>query len=247
MLVEDDDASIDMIAGTMQRFFPEIRLLIGRNLDEARHLFAINQPELLLLDINLPDGLSLDWLREIFDNNRQLSIIFTTAHANYAVEAFKFSALDYLLKPFVPQELIQAVQKALQVIGDRDLHVQLETFFHNYQQQQTPDKRLVLRTTEEIRVVNILDMLVIEADNSYSKCYLKGAEGIWVTQSIKTFDHQLSGIGFMRVHQSYLVHLRYIVSFKKKTNLLVLVEGLSIPVSQQKRASLLAYLNNLDQ
>jgi len=245
LLLEDDAAAAQMIADIVRDFFPAIKLIIGKDISEARRLYTTSQPELLILDINLPDGLSLDWLHELFVSGQEVPIIFTTAHANYAVEAFKFSALDFLLKPFIPQELVKAINKALKIIVDRDLHLQLETFFYNYQHKKRFDKKIILKTLDEISVVNIQAIIAIQADNSYSKFFLKEGRSILVSQPLKEFDQQLNMVEFMRVHQSYLANMHHVIAFKKKNNCLLLEEGIIVPVSLNKRSTVIEYLNNL--
>lgn len=246
LLLEDDYASGAMVKSILAEFFPNMTLFVCTNIDEARRTYKTHLPALLILDINLPDGISLDWLRELYMQEQQnFSIIFTTAYATYAVDAFKFSALDFLLKPIMPNDLVNAMNKALKIINDHHYRIQLETFFHNFQAHNTTDKKLVLKTVEEISVVSIQAIIAVEADNSYSKFHLQGEKSILVSQSLKTYDQQLSPLGFMRVHQSYLVQACYIKSFKKKNNLLLLEGGLLVPVSLNKRSFVMNYLNNL--
>ncbi|MFC6103148.1 LytR/AlgR family response regulator transcription factor [Olivibacter domesticus] len=245
LLLEDDHASIFIIENVIKEFFPAISLITCKSIEEARSVFYAKKPSLLLLDINLPDGLSFDWLRELSINERTFSVIFTTAYSQYAIEAFKFSALDFLLKPFTQNELIIAVNKALKEVDDRNYRMQLETLFYNLHTEKVIDKKIVLKMVDEIRIIDTMDILAVEADNSYSTFHLKGGEKLTVSQAIKEYDQQLRTNGFMRVHQSYLVHLRYINSFKKKNNILILKEGLSIPVSLKKKSLVLAYLQHL--
>ncbi|QNL50629.1 LytTR family transcriptional regulator DNA-binding domain-containing protein [Olivibacter sp. SDN3] len=246
LLLEDDYASGAMVKSILTEFFPNMTLFVCTNIDEARRIYKTHLPTLLVLDINLPDGTSFDWLRELYIQEQQkFSVIFTTAYATYAVEAFKFSALDFLLKPIMPNDLINAVSKAMKIIKDQNYKIQLETFFHNFQVHNTIDKKIVLKTVEEISVVSIQDILAVEADNSYSKFHLQGGKSILVSQSLKTYDQQLSASGFMRIHQSYLVQACYIKSFKKKNNLLLLEGGLLVPVSLNKRSFVMDYLTNL--
>lgn len=245
LLLEDDNSSMLMIENIIKDFFLDIKVVACKSLEEARRAYLVHRPSLLILDVNLPDGLSFEWLRELSIQEHLFSVIFTTAYSNYAVEAFKFSALDFLLKPFTPHELVKAINKSLKVIDDRNYRMQLEAFFYNFRMEKAIEKKVVLKTVDEIRLIAIKDILAVEADNSYSKFYLMGGKNILVSQSIKEFDVQLSSFGFMRVHQSYLIHLCYIHSFKKKSNLLLLEEGLLIPVSLNKRPLVIEYLHNL--
>lgn len=245
LILEDEASSRAMIEHTLLSHFPHFTRIVCASIREAEQACQEHLPDLLMLDINLPDGLSFRWLEQLYKRDQSFSVIFTTAYAHYAVEAFKFSALDFLLKPFLPEELVNAIHKALKEIGSRQYYAQLETLFHNLQLPTPSDKKIVLKTVEEILVVNADDILAVEADNSYSNIRLKGGRSILVSQSLKEFEKRLNTSGFMRVHQSHLVQLCYICGFKKKTNMLLLEEGLSVPVSLNKRSLVMNYLNTL--
>jgi len=245
LLLEDDEMSAKMIVDIIHGSFHDLKLTVSTDIEEARWKFRQQNPQILILDINLPDGLSFDWLAELYQQGFDGHIVFTTAYADYAIQAFKFSALDFILKPFMPEELIAALHKGLKALDDRKTRMQLETFFYNYKQERILDKKIILKTLEEIQVVFVKDILAIEADNTYSKFHLKEGASVFVSQPLKEFDKQLSAVGFLRVHQSYLVNMSAVKSFKKKSNLLVLEDKLDIPVALSKRGLVIDYLNNL--
>lgn len=246
LLLEDDEEWLQIMTTTLKAHFPLLELRGFSTLAQASSAYASQQQNLLILDINLPDGTSFDWLQSLDkENKHNFRVIFTTAFADYALTAFKFSALDFLLKPYTPAELIAAVERATQSINEQHYRKQLETFIHNYTHQEKRDKKIVLKTLEEIFVVNITDIVTARADNSYTHLLLKNGQSIMVSQSLKEFDTQLSPSGFMRVHQSHLVNLSYILAYKKKTNTLLLEAELQIPVSQNKKNKVMEYLNSL--
>ncbi|CAM4288860.1 two component transcriptional regulator, LytTR family [Pedobacter westerhofensis] len=246
LLLEDDQQWLDIMEETLKQNFPELSLHPCNNIKEAGISWSAHKQTLLILDINLPDGISFDWLQELQkEKNDQFRVIFTTAFADYALPAFKFSALDFLLKPYLPQDLLSAVDKALKSLSEQHYHRQLETFIHNYTHQDQNDKKIVLKTLDEIFIIPVKDILTVEADNSYTRFLLKSGQKILVSQSLKEFDTQLSPTGFMRVHQSHLVNLKHITGYRKKTNMLLLEGDLQIPVSQNKKNKVMSYLNNL--
>ncbi|WP_158800238.1 LytTR family DNA-binding domain-containing protein [Pedobacter sp. L105] len=246
LLLEDDPKALELMKDILSRAYPSLKVHSCKNLSEADDSYALHRQKLLILDVNLPDGNSLHWLKKISeDAAASFSVIFITAFADYAVEAFKFSALDFLLKPYLPADLVKALNKAVQNFSNQRYHQQLEIFFHNYDHQAKEDKKIVLKTVEDIFVVPVDDILVAEADNSYTLFILKTGQRILVSQSLKEFDQQLSPLGFLRVHQSFLINLKYIKTFKKKSNLLLLEGELQVPVSQHKKIRLMDYLNSL--
>jgi two-component system LytT family response regulator len=246
LLLEDDEEWLQIMTTTLKAHFPMVEVQAFTTLAQASRAYASQQQNLLILDINLPDGTSFDWLQSLGKaNNNNFRVIFTTAFADYALTAFKFSALDFLLKPYSPAELVAAVEKATQSINEQHYRKQLEIFIYNYTHRDKKDKKIVLKTLEEIFVVNITDIVTATADNSYTNFLLKNGQSILVSQSLKEFDTQLSPSGFMRVHQSHLVNLQYILAYKKKTNMLLLEGELQIPVSQNKKIKVMEYLNGL--
>jgi two-component system LytT family response regulator len=246
LILEDNTSARRQLQDHLQLRYPEIAQFPCGSLMEADELYLQQQPALLILDVNLPDGNCFEWLRKICRQNKaDFSVIIITAHAGYAIDALKFSAIDFLLKPYLPSELLFAVDKALSNLSDKRYHQQLEAFFHNHDQQAGEDKKLVLKTLDEIFIVPVSNILALEADNSYTQFRLRNGQVILVSQPIKEYENQLKGLGFMRVHQSHLIKLKAIQTYKKKSNTLVLDTDIEVPVSQQKKAQLMDYLNQL--
>jgi len=245
LLLEDDRKWLNIMEETLRQNFPQLSLFPCTNINDASLSYSLYQQNLLVLDINLPDGISFEWLSVLQEDKNDFRVIFTTAYADYALSAFKFSALDFLLKPYLPRELTAAVDKAIKSLNDQQYHRQLETFIYNYTHPDKTDKKIVLKTLDEIFVVSIGDILTADADNSYTRFSLKNGQHILVSQSLKEFDTQLSPFGFMRVHQSHLINLKYVAGYKKKTNMLLLEGGLQVPVSQNQKARVMDYLNSL--
>ena len=143
LLVEDDFASVSMFTDILKIHFG-FEICSVNTLEEASNKLESFSPELLILDINLPDGNSINFLKELYQKGfPEFKVIFTTAYANYAVEAFRLSALDFLLKPIAPQNLIASVEKVLKNISAENYRKQLETLFLN--DRQPKDKKIVLR------------------------------------------------------------------------------------------------------
>ncbi|WP_417887272.1 LytR/AlgR family response regulator transcription factor [Zunongwangia sp.] len=242
LIVEDEVSSALMMEKILSDNFPELTLLKAENLKVATEKFRKFEPKILLLDVNLPDGNSIDFLKEIYtENTHSFKVVFITAFSKYAVAAFQFSALDFILKPFTPNQLIESIQKVLQRWEEDSYKLQLETLLYN---QQEPQKRkIVLKTQEDIYVVNVADIIRAEAHNNYTTIYRYSGDSILVSQSLKKIENQLSFSGFIRVHQSHLVNTNYIKKFQKKINNLVLTSEEDIPVSIAKRTVLLDFFN----
>lgn len=246
LLLEDDASARAMMQDILQQQFPTLTLHPCANLEEARTIWQQHQPPILILDVNLPDGNSFELLNSLYQQGHQrFKVIFITAFADYAVQAFRFSALDFLLKPYSPDELTDAVTKVLDTIDDDAYRVRLETFFHNASQHTDTEKKMVLTTLEDIHIVKLKEILQAESDNNYTRFYFENGKELLVSQPLKTFEKRLDTQGFMRVHQSHLVNLQHITSYRKKTSQLILKNNITVPVSQNRKNSVMEYLSKL--
>jgi two-component system, LytTR family, response regulator len=213
------------------------------NVADAVSSIVKNEIQLIFLDINLPDGTGFDILKQI--DYKKYKVIFITAYEEFAIQAIKFSALDYILKPVNPVELIKAVERVLHEIITDDYSKKMDAFFTNYNQNSNPQK-IVLKTADKIHVVDIQNVIRCEADNTYTTFYLNDSSHIMVSKSIKKYEEMLVSQRFMRVHQSHLVNLNCISHFNKQDGgYLTMNDNSNIPVSNQKRPVLLEFLDSI--
>lgn len=204
---------------------------------------AAFDPELVFLDIEMEDGTGFDLLRQVA--NPAFQLIFTTAHNQYAIQAFKFSAMDYLLKPIDPGELAVSLEKARAHISKSDLNNQLSVLMQQLSSKPVAEKKIVLKDIESTYFVRISDILFCEAGGTYTKFYIDGADPILVSKNLKEYEAILEPHGYLRTHHSYLVNPDKIKMYDKTDGgALVLVSGHSIPVSQRKKEMILQILEN---
>ncbi len=190
-------------------------------------------PDVVLLDINLPDGTGFDLLKK-FDKI-PFKIIFITAHEEYAVRAFKFSALDYILKPVTAGDLFLAIEKANEAIQKEDTELKLSAFLSNLNKI----KKIVLKTAESIHIINIREIIRCEADINYTTFHLLNGEKLLVSRPLKEYSEMLEPLGFYRTHQSHLVNLDHILRYDKMDGgHLVLIDESIVPVSIRKKDEL---------
>jgi two-component system LytT family response regulator len=196
-------------------------------------LIRETKPDIVFLDIQMRDGSGFDLLEII--GNIDFALIFTTSSDAFAIRAFRFAAVDYLLKPIDYQELQQAVAKT-----DKTSSAKLDLLRTNL---AGGSKRLSLNSQEKIEIVALEDIVRLESSGSYTLFHMKGKEEILVTKTLKEYDEILSAEGFLRVHQSHLVNLAYIKSLMKTDgNYLVLKNGQEVPVSSRKRSDVMRML-----
>ena len=242
ILVDDMPVALEMLATDITNNHPEIKIIgKAKSVVEAAKLLRKQQPEILFLDIMLGDGTGFDIL-EIFPDLKS-KIIFVTASDAFAIKAFKFAAIDYILKPYSDEDLAVSIEKAQsQIQPDKEqLHVLQEAVTAP---NNKPNK-ISLHTSEKIIVVNIEDIIRCKSDNNYTTFYFKDNSKILVSKTLKYYADMLKEVGFLRVHQSHLVNTTFIKEFiKSDGGYLMLSDGSNIPVSVRKRTEVLEVLNS---
>ncbi len=202
---------------------------------EAIKAFA---PDLVLLDIDMPDGNAFNLLEEVGSVN--FRIIFITAYDEYAVQAFRFSAIDYVLKPIVSSDLFRALNKAKKAFELEEVNLKLNTLLLNL---KTDDqcKKLILKSHDSILSVDINDIYYCESDGgSYTRFHFQNNKQFLVSRSLKAYDQMLSGFNFFRIHKSYLVNLKKVIKYDKLSGGSVILNNQkTLPVSFRKREQFL--------
>ena len=244
LIIEDDKKAEDIAKLLLQSHYPNIELMgVARTIGAGKVLIESERPDFIICDINLPDGTAFDMLQGI--NSIDFNIIFTTAYARYAVEAFKFSALDYLLKPYTPEDFVDAVDKTLTYIDHQHKLQELDAFYHNMSVHDDTQKRIVLKSADFIEVVMLKDIVQAISDNNYTYFHLMDNRKILSSRPLKEFDIKLAPYQFIRTHQSYLVNSLHIQSFDKRQMTLRLSNNQKASVSQSKRNSLIQLFENM--
>lgn len=201
-------------------------------------------PDIVLLDVEMNDGTGFDLLKQLTTPFFQL--IFTTAHNQYAIQAIKFSAIDYLLKPIDPSDLNTSLQKAKENISNKSLQKQLAVLMQQIGGKAETDRQIVLKDIDKTYFIKMSDILYCEAEGSYTKFYLSNAEPIFVSRNLRSYEELLAPAGFIRTHHSCLVNPTKIKIYDRKTDsgTLILEGGHSIPVSQRKKDFVIQFLEN---
>ncbi len=243
-IVEDEINILD----TLQRIFIDYcqeTEIIGTasNVNTAISLLQNDNIDLAVLDISIPGGTIFDVLKEI--KNVRFKIIFLTAFEEYAIQAIKFSAFDYLLKPIDPLEFIKSVNIACKAIRKENSNIQVSALLSNIGASSDP-QMIILKTSESIHLTNVNEITRCESDSSYTTFYLTSGKQILVSKTLKEYDELLSPSCFFRAHQSHLVNLKQIDRFERREGgYLVMKDKSNIPVSYRKRDALLKALENI--
>lgn len=240
-VVDDISDALELLINDIEKHHPEIEI-VGKAssvVEASKHLLKIN-PDILFLDIMLGDGTGFDILEIV--PNLTSKVIFVTASDEYAIKAFKFAAIDYILKPYSLKELSMAIEKAKTQIKPRQ--DQLSVLKQIVNQPTIKPTKLSLHTSEKIIVINIEDIIRCKSDNNYTTFYLKDASKVLVSKTLKYYSDILKEVNFLRVHQSHLVNKAYIKEFiKADGGYLILIDSSNIPVSARKKTEIIAALN----
>lgn len=242
IVVDDMPNALEMLANDIAKNHTEIAIIgTANSVVSAAKLLQKKQPDILFLDIMLGDGTGFDVL-EIFPNLSS-KIIFVTASDAYAIKAFKFAAIDYVLKPYTEEDLASALDKALHQIQP-DAH-QLSVLQQTTMQPSSKPDKISLHTAEKIIVVNIEDIIRCKSDNNYTTFHFINGSKILVSKTLKYYTDLLKEVNFIRVHQSHLVNIKYIKEFiKSDGGYLLLKDRSNVPVSVRKRNEVLAVLSS---
>ena len=235
MIVDDEKPTRELIKNMLLGFDMELEINIeSNNIKTALEQFDIFHPDILLLDIQMPDGNGFDVLRKI--DQEKIHVIFITAYQEYAIQAIKFSAVDYILKPIDARELKESIEKALELMhfDQQNIKESLKVLEENLIPQKR--KKLVLRTQESNYIVSIDDIIRCESDKNYTFFYLQEGKKILVSKTLKDFDILLSPYNFCRVQQSHLINLNFVDRYDKiDGGSVIMKDNSSVPLSPQKK------------
>ena len=252
VVIDDEEALRSLLANSLEIFCPEVQVLAeAKNVREGIEAIKAHQPQIVFLDIALSDGTGFDILQQLAEEGGGLDaidfkVIFTTAHEQYAVQAFRFSALDYLLKPIDPDLLEAAVQKFQAEQALKAQSVNLDVLFKNMKQLNSAPKKISLSTSDRVHVCPVDDILYCESEANYTHFYIKGEKPLLISKPLKEYEELLRDHQFERVHQSYLINVNHMKTFVKTDGGYVLMDnGAKIPVSKRKRDRLIELLKSL--
>jgi two-component system LytT family response regulator len=243
IIIDDIEQARITLKKDLQVYTPDITVIgEASGVVEGAKLLKILVPDILFLDIQMQDGSGFDLLDILKDI--PFKIIFITASDAHAIKAFRYAAIDYLLKPVDPDELVAAVDKFRnQKLNENEKYKLLNESLKNNRKQH---ERLALHTQDKIHIVNISDIIRCESNVNYTEFSFNTSKKLLVTKTLKDFEDLLSDQGFFRVHQSHLVNTKYIKEFvKTEGGYLLMNDGSNVPVSTRKRAEVVKMLEEL--
>ncbi len=236
LIIEDEPRAVNLLTTILKEHCKEIsEIYTSSKLLDGIEIIKKNKIDILFLDIELPQHSGLQLLDFIDKDEIKFQIIFTTAYSKYAIDAFKFSAIDYLLKPLQPTEVKSAVSNALRRYDEILAKEKLDQLQY-FNQNQTLNK-IALNLGEKIMFVEVEHIIFLKASGMYTYVFLKSTNELLVSKPLKHFDPIIeSNPEFYKPHRSYIINLSHVKQFIKKEGYTIIMDDeTNIPLSREKK------------
>lgn len=239
VIIDDENDARYLLNNMLTKKIADKVIVLGEadDVDSGVELIKSVKPDLVFLDVQMKTGTGFDVLKrfEEFDFN----VIFVTAYNEYAVQAFKFSAFDYILKPFKSSEIIDVINKFEEESKKKDADKRVKVLIENYGHKGEIHK-LILSNIEGFVVLSIDQILRLEGDRNYTHFILTTGKKITTSKSLGEYESMLTDYGFYRIHQSTMVSLRHVTAFKRADDGYVeMSDGVTVKVSRSKKQGLI--------
>lgn len=245
IIVDDEPANVSVLQKNLKSYCPSVVVLdTATNITDAEILIHRLQPQLVFLDVEMPNGNGFDLLQKLLPLD--FNVVFTTAFNKYAVQAFKFSAVDYLLKPIDPVELIAAVQRVADIIAKHQTqNPNLQEFLNNMQ-VEPQRKKIALTDGDGIVFQDVANIMYISSDANYVTLYLGDGKKKTVIKPLADFEEILPRQIFFRIHHSYIINLNYIKKYHKgRGGFVEMLDENKLEVAVRKRDEFLQLISQI--
>lgn len=242
IIVDDEQHCIDHLTALLQKHRDFIELTgASKSLEEAAAFLKQHQVDVVFLDIHLGSQSGFELLKD--RTQLDFEVIFTTAFDQYAVEAFRWSALDYLLKPVVAEEFESSIVRLKDRRDLADMTRKIEVLFHNFESKLSPSKKIAIPTLEGLVFLNTHEILRCQSSGNYTDFFIKPSARVTATKTLKYFEGLLGEANFFRVHKSHLVNLSYVEKYiKGKGGYVLMTDGTPIEVAVRRKEEFLKKL-----
>jgi two-component system LytT family response regulator len=194
-------------------------------------------PDVVFLDVEMLDGTGFELLQKL--EQRPFKVVFTTAYDQYAIEAFKYNTIDYLLKPIDISELKTALKKVQErMASEESIDNRLESLLANFK-QDLKVKKLAVSSATGIDFLNIEEIMYCEADTSYTYIHSKGGKKVTSSKGLSHYEKLVPNSSFIRVNRTFLINIDHIESFRKPTSIITMNDGTEIELSRRKKKDFL--------
>jgi two-component system LytT family response regulator len=242
VIIDDEPDAVDFISSIIGEYCPGLEVCgKAHNVKDGVALINDIKPELVFLDVEMPNGTGFDLLTHFPEKN--FEVVFITAFNHYAIQAIKYSAIDYILKPINIKEFIESVNRVVNkrstnpLSGNENFDVLLENL------RTSHPTRLVIPTSDGREYLNPKDIVRIEADRSYSWFFIINRHKILVSKHLKEFQDLLSDLNFFRPHNSHLINLDFVKKFVRHDGgYIEMTDGSQVPISRNRKDLFLAQM-----
>jgi len=241
LIVDDEPRAREGMQKLLEHYAPEVDTIhLAENITEARNIIQSEELDVLFLDIEMSNGSGFDLLNAI--EKPDFELVFVTAYEQYALKAFRFSALDYLLKPIDPEELMDCLKRIRSRL--KESTPPSESWKTLLQQiQQNDFKKLALPDINGVTFLNVDEILHCSSDRNYTRIYCKDGKHHLISKTLKEVEESLNSFNFFRVHHSDLINLDYVSRFDRHEGCFaILSNGSKVAVSKRKRSAFLKAL-----
>jgi two-component system LytT family response regulator len=241
-VIDDSDDARFALIELLKKHLPQAHVEEATGVEAGVTLIRKIKPEIVFLDVMMGDGTGFDLLSKII--NPDFKVVFVSGYDRFAVRAFKFSAVDYLVKPVIESELIETLHRLSKVLSQQSINLMLSALQLNNDQSKKK-KQLVLRDTDSVYSVDVKEIIRCQSSDNYTTFYFNNQTPLMISRPLKEFEELLEDFDFFRIHQSHLINLEYLQKFQRKEGgFAILKDGTEIPVASRRRELLIEKLNS---
>ncbi len=249
-IIIDDDSNLRLgLKGLLQLYAPELKI-VGEadSVLSGIEIIEKHNPQVVFLDIQLNQGTGFDIIEQLVAKHGAINthIVFITAHEQYAIRAFRFSALDFLLKPVDPIELQKVIKKIKDVLHKQESYAHIDLLLENISKKTDNFRRIALSNSDGVHLFDTNEIIRCESQDNYTKFYIKDNKPILISKTLKEYEELLSNQGFIRIHQSHLINLNFLKSYiKKDGGYIIMADNSKLPISKRKKEQLQEIFKNI--
>lgn len=246
-ILDDELHCVESLLFHIKQLFPEFKVIYkNNNPTEAISALSELKIDLLFLDVEMPEMNGFEFLAQ-FDK-LPFDVIFTTAYSQYAIQAFKAQAINYLLKPIDEDELQEAVNHWKEkIISEEDTSSDINNLLNHLKKENVLENKIAIPVSDGLEFVEIKNILYCQSQNNYTTFFLKDGEKIFISKTLKDVEQTLEKFLFVRVHQSYLINPSYLKKYiRNDGGYLIMSNGQHIPISASKKSIIGAIFNSLN-
>ena len=244
VIIDDEEKSRQSLERWLLKYCSGVEVVgVADGVASGINCIQQHDPDLVLLDIRMQDGTGFDLLKEI--GSHTFRLIFITAYDEYAVKAFKFSAVDYLLKPIDIEELEAAIERVKDDVMKQGKGNDLQPIVNNLLEFNVSDPRITISTDSALEILPVRNIVRLEADGSYTQFLMSDGWNILSSKSLKHYEEMMEEYHFLRIHKSHIVNLNFVVRFiKLEGGMIELRNGEKVPISRRRRDAFMEIFKN---